>query len=146
MTSQANILAFPASKVLPVGRRDRGDSVPEAPRLSRPRLLVAAARHGQNGYRRARDLRRLMQGVEDVPPPGRALAWLTAREGQMDEARRAGLPDWDLQTHVLLLIALLAEMRLAREAAAPAAMPTAMPAAARARAVAGMRMLRLSAL
>ena len=145
MTCQANILAFPASKVLPVGRRDRGDSVPEAPRLSRPRLLVAAARHGQNGYRRARDLRRLMQGAEDVPPPGRALAWLTAREGRMDEARRAGLPDWDLHTHVLLLIALLAEMRLAREAA-PAPAPNAAMARGPGRMGAGGRIMRLSAL
>lgn len=116
MSYQANILAFPAARVLPVGARDRGDSVAELPRLSRPRLLVAAARHGQQGYRRARDLRRLMQGAEDVPPPGKALAWLSARESEMDEARRAAQPDWDLQRHVLLLIALLAEIRLAREA------------------------------
>lgn len=140
MTSHSNILAFPAARVLPVGARDRGDSVAELPRLSRPRLLVAAARHGQQGYRRARDLRRLMSGAEDVPPPGKALAWLEAREAQMDEARRAALPDWDLQQHVLLLIALLAEMRLAREAA-PAAVPAPMQR------VAGQgRVLRLSAL
>lgn len=144
MSYQANILAFPAAKVLPVGARDRGDSLAEAPRLRRPRLLAAAARHGQQGYRRARDLRRLMQGAEDVPPPGRALAWLTAREAQMDEARRAARPDWDLQLHVLLLIALLAEMRLAREAGAGAARPPLRPVAAGA-GVAG-RVLRLSAL
>ncbi len=141
MSCQANILAFPAARVLPVGARDRGDSVAELPRLSRPRLLVAAARHGQQGYRRARDLRRLMQGAEDVPPPGRALAWLRAREAQMDEARRAAQPDWDLQRHVLLLIALLAEIRLAREAGDIAA-----PVPAPRRAMGAGRVLRLSAL
>ena len=142
MTCQANILAFPAARVLPVCRRDRGDSVPELPRLRRPKLLVAAARHGQHGYRRARDLRRLMQGAEDVPAPGKALAWLTEREAQMDEARRAGVPGWDLQTHVLLLIALLAEMRLVREAAAPVGAAV----AARAMRPAAGGIVRLSAL
>lgn len=138
MTCQSNILAFPAARALPVGARDRGDSVMELPRLSRPRLLVAAARQGQPGYRRTRDLRRLMQGAEDVPPPGKALGWLEAREARMDEARRMALPDWDLQQHVLLLIALLAEMRLAREARQTEAPAPRRPAAG--------RVLRLSAL
>lgn len=123
MTHHANILAFPASRVLPVGRHDRSDSLAEAPRLRRPRLLISAARHGQRSYRRARDLRRLMQGAEDIPAPGRALPWLTEHEADMDHARREGRVDWDLQTHILLLIALLAEMRLAREAEAAAQTP-----------------------
>lgn len=121
MGFQGNILAFPAARVLAAGAGERGDSMAELPQLRRPRLLVAAARHGQQGYRRARDLRRLMQGAEEVPPSGRALAWLVAREAQMDEARRAARPDWEVQQHVLLLIALLAEMRLARESGGPGA-------------------------
>lgn len=80
--------------------------------LRRPRLLIAAARHGQQAYRRGRDLRRLMRD-DMLPPAGQAVAWLTAREAAMDHARHARLPEWDLQTHILLLIALLHEMQLA---------------------------------
>lgn len=129
MTCHANILAFPADRVLPVGRRDRADTVAEIPRLRRPRLLVTAARHGQAGYRRNRDLRRLMGGAEDLPAPGKALAWLALREADMDQARREGRIDWDLQTHVLLLIALLAETRLTRDTAPGAGTPPVAPVA-----------------
>lgn len=116
MTRNSNILAFPVSRALPVGRHDRSGSLDEAPRLRRPRLLLTAARHGLRAYRRNRDLRRLMQGAEDIPAPGRALVWLTEREAIMDQARRETRVDWDLQTHILLLIAILAETKLAREA------------------------------
>lgn len=102
--------------------------------LRRPRLLVRAAHAGQPAWRRGRDLPALLRGVmpaeAPLPAPGGAAAWLRAEEDRMDEARRDGRGDYDLERHLLLLIALLAELRAlgpgqARqpEEAAPAALP-----------------------
>lgn len=93
--------------------------------LRRPRLLVRAAHAGQPAWRRARDLPGLLRGVmpadAPLPAPGGAVPWLRAEEGRMDEARREGGGDYDLDRHLLLLIALLAELRaLAQGEAMPA--------------------------
>lgn len=145
MTVITNVLAFPGRKPgagISLGRNDslhesgaaRAEDAGRAV-LRRPRLLVRAARNGVALYRRGRDLRRLMGGAEDLPVPARALPWLSEREARMDAARREGLAEWDLQTHILLLIALMAEARLAREAEAPA---QAIPATAAAMTTAAM--------
>lgn len=85
--------------------------------LRRPALLVAAARKGQAGWRRARDLKRALKR-EDLPPPAVALRLLYQDEAHLNEARIAGAAEYDLQRHVLLVIAILAE-RAALKAAPP---------------------------
>lgn len=80
--------------------------------MRRPPMLWAAARHGQRSYNRRRDLQKLMGGSMEVPPAGQALAWLEQREGMMNDARINRRAEWNLGSHILLLIALQAEKRL----------------------------------
>ncbi|ACM01013.1 DUF6477 family protein [Cereibacter sphaeroides] len=85
--------------------------------IRRPRLLMRAARLGLADYRRERDLRRL---VPD-PEPGRAVAALLAEERDLERRRRAGDATYSVAHHVEVLIALIAEARLAPPAACPLA-------------------------
>lgn len=78
--------------------------------LRRPALLIQAARAGQSGWRRGSDLPRLLR-CETLPQPGAALTRLRLDEDRLNEARKAGRGDYDMQRHILLLIAILAEMR-----------------------------------
>lgn len=89
--------------------------------LRRPSALIRAAREGQAGWKRERDLRRLLR-CDRCPAPGTALPRLRAEEAVMNEARTQRLADYDLHRHVLLVIAILAEMRAA-VAQAPVAVP-----------------------
>lgn len=84
--------------------------------LRRPSVLIRAAKAGQAGWRRDRDLPRLL-GRETVPSNPAALRMLRTAEGAADSARREGRADYDLHRHVRLIIALLAEMRLQAETA-----------------------------
>ncbi len=79
-------------------------------RLRRPRLLVSAARFGLPDYRRERMLKRL---IGTVPAPGRALPRLIEEEAIQEDARRADAADYDLRRHLELVIAMMAEARLA---------------------------------
>lgn len=103
MTVMSNILAFPAR---PVGHA-----------LRRPAVLVRAAVAGQSLWRRERDVRRVLH-CESLPAPGQALARLREEEDRLNQARLEDAADYDMQQHVRLLIAILAESRLvaAREA------------------------------
>ncbi|MDB6453117.1 DUF6477 family protein [Falsirhodobacter sp. 20TX0035] len=76
--------------------------------LSRPRLLVRAARLGIEDYRRDRDLRRLT----DHARPESALPQLLEKEAVMEATRMAGDASYSVARHVELLIALMAEARL----------------------------------
>ncbi len=78
--------------------------------LRRPRLLMAAARHGLVEYRRARDLLRLLGYCPNAVV---AVADLAAMEAEAEAARRAGSPSWSCTRHVEVLIALMAERALA---------------------------------
>lgn len=98
MTCMPNVIAF----------RPR----PVAEPLRRPRVLIRAAREGQAGWRRERDLKRLLR-TDRCPAPGTALPRLRAEEALMNDARLQRAADYDLQRHVLLMIAILAEMRAA---------------------------------
>jgi len=98
MSLMSNVLDFPAQPVLP--------------RLRRPAPLIRAAVAGKSQWRRERDLRRTLH-CEVVPAPGQALARLRADEDRMNAARQEGAADYDMQQHVLLLIAILAESQLA---------------------------------
>lgn len=92
--------------------------------LRRPRSLIRAAREGQSGWRRDRDLPRLLR-CDHCPRPGAALARLRAEEELLNTARLEKAATYDLQRHVLLMIAILAEMCAAVETA-PVARPTAL--------------------
>ncbi|MDO5646492.1 DUF6477 family protein [Paracoccus sp. (in: a-proteobacteria)] len=96
MTNNDNVIAFPMRR-------------PDAP-LRRPAVLIRAAKAGQSGWRRLRDLPRLLR-MGDCPAPGQALARLRAAESLMNDARLERRADYDMQQHVLLMIAILAEMR-----------------------------------
>ena len=80
-------------------------------RLSRPRLLVRAARLGMMDYCRDRDLRRLI-AAPSPPAPETALARLLDEEHRVEITRQRGDAAYSLTRHVDLLIALMAEMRL----------------------------------
>lgn len=91
-----NILAFP------VPARASG--------LRRPSALVRAARAGQAMWKRDRDLRRVLR-ADHTPAPGSALPRLRAEEDALNGLRLAGDARYDVQRHVLLVIAILAELR-----------------------------------
>jgi hypothetical protein len=81
--------------------------------LTRPRLLNAAARAGAAQYRRDRDLPGLLPGGAS----GRGLIGaLAAAEAACEADRRAGAPSYSVARHVKLLSALLAEVRVLRDA------------------------------
>ncbi|MCZ0961731.1 DUF6477 family protein [Paracoccus benzoatiresistens] len=85
---------------------------PAAEPLRRPRVLIRAAREGQAGWRRERDLKRLLR-ADHCPAPGASLPRLRAEEAALNEARLQRAADYDMHRHVLLMIAILAEMRAA---------------------------------
>lgn len=89
---------------------------PVAQPLRRPCILIRAAREGQAGWRRDRDLRRLLR-LDHIPVPGTALPRLRAEESLLNDARLARAAEYDMHRHVLLMIAILAEMRAAVTAA-----------------------------
>ena len=80
--------------------------------LVRPALLARAARCGQPFYRRERDLPRLLE-LTAPPSPERAVFALREMEAELDEMRRSRTGTYDMALHVALLIALVAEARLA---------------------------------
>ena len=82
------------------------------PPLRRPSALIRAARAGQAGWRRDRDLPKLLR-ADRCPPPGSCLPRLRAEEQLVNEARKLDDGEYDMNRHVLLMIAILAEMRAA---------------------------------
>lgn len=98
MTATPNVIAFR----------------PRQPRsgLRRPALLIRAAREGQQAWKRERELPRLLRS-DRCPAPGAALPRLRAEEAILNEARLDRAADYDMRRHVLLMIAILAEMRAA---------------------------------
>lgn len=81
--------------------------------LRRPRLLMHAARFGLGDYRRDRDLRRL---VSCGPSPEETVPSLLTREEELEATRLAGDASYSVARHIEVLIALLAEGRLLRQA------------------------------
>ena len=78
--------------------------------LRRPRLLIRAARFGVADYRRDRDLRRL---IGRSVPPAEAVALLLTTEGSIEESRRNKQANYSVSQHIEVLIALVAEAKLA---------------------------------
>lgn len=86
--------------------------------LSRPAILVTAARHGMNeGPDRTRLLRRVLKGVR-TPAPGtrQALALLLDREAELEAMREGRDPAYSCAAHVEAVTALLMEARSAAPA------------------------------
>ena len=79
--------------------------------LRRPRLLVRAARHGLQDYRRDRDLARLIRTTAS-PQPAAALEALFETEELLEATRRAGDANYSIARHIEVLIAMMAEARL----------------------------------
>jgi len=86
------------------------DRCPRLSDLRRPRLLVRAARHGLQDYRRDRDLRRLLAAGPETAPEA-ALTRLMAEEARIEATRRRGDAGYSIARHIELLIALMAEAR-----------------------------------
>lgn len=83
-----------------------------SPTSRRPRLLIAAARHGMDDYRSNRDLPRLLgpaHRCEEV------VMRLEAMEGSLEQARLAGDPAWSCLRHVEVMIALMSERALRKD-------------------------------
>ena len=87
------------------------DAITRISELRRPRLLIRAARFGLPDYRRDRDLRRL---IGRSAPPEDAVNLLLSAKGKMEENRRKGEVTYSPAQHIEVLIALVAEGRLAR--------------------------------
>lgn len=77
----------------------------------RPSSLISAAMAGQAGWKRQYHLPRLLRR-ENCPAPGAALARLMTEEEAQNDARLARIPGYDMQRHVLLMIAILAEQAM----------------------------------
>ena len=106
MTNAANVIQF----------RPRA----QTDALRRPGTLIRAAREGQRGWRRERDLPRLLR-ADRCPAPGASLARLRAEEQIQNDMRLEKLAEYDIKRHVLLVVAILAEMRAAVAATPQAA-------------------------
>lgn len=88
--------------------------------LERPRLLVQAARHGIEEYRREATLDRLL-GTGRPRRCGETALRLLEIEAELDGQRRADLAGYSIARHVDVLIALMGEARLLRDSARAAA-------------------------
>lgn len=76
--------------------------------LTRPSLLVTAARYAAQGYQRDRVLRRVLK----TNPPtghGEAVIKLLILERELDEARRTRIAGYSAARHITVLSALIAE-------------------------------------
>ena len=88
--------------------------------LSRPKLLVRAARFGVEEYSRERHLPRILRSPS-LPRSGEALMRLMEIEAEMNDRRRARAADYAIAAHVEALIAIMGEARLLRATARPVA-------------------------
>lgn len=79
--------------------------------LTRPRLLIRAARHGLQDYSRDRTLSRLI-GAAPGSMPLEVLPKLVEVEATMEDARKNDDGSYSVARHIELLIALIAESRL----------------------------------
>ncbi|MEL7099037.1 MAG: DUF6477 family protein [Pseudomonadota bacterium] len=85
--------------------------------LTRPGLLMRAARHGAEDYRRAVHLPRLL-GYGQLPRHGKALLQLMEIEAVLNEQRTNDDSAYSLLRHIDVLIAIVGEARIMRAALA----------------------------
>ncbi len=79
--------------------------------VRRPRILIRAARAGVVDYRRERDLKRLLRTTKSAVWHG-VIDKLLAEENHLESTRTSGEGSYNLQRHVALLTAIIAEARL----------------------------------
>lgn len=84
--------------------------------LRRPKILIRAARAGVTDYRRDRDLKRLVRDARGATPHD-AMEPLLAEENRLEANRTNGGATYNIQRHVAVLTAILAEARRAAPAA-----------------------------
>ncbi len=78
--------------------------------LRRPKILIRAARAGVTDYRRDRDLKRLVRDARGTLPHD-AMTPLLAEENRLEENRMSAGATYNIQRHVAVLTAILAEAR-----------------------------------
>lgn len=79
--------------------------------LRRPKILIRAARAGVPDYRRDRDLKRLVRDPKGMAPKNPMLP-LLAEEHRLESNRTNGGATYNIQRHVAVLTAIIAEARL----------------------------------
>ena len=82
-------------------------------RLTRPKLLIRAARLGAEDYRRDTHLQRVL-GYGQTPRTADALMQLMQHEAVMNDQRKARDARYSLTSHLDLLIAMVGEARILR--------------------------------
>ena len=83
--------------------------------LRRPGLLISTARIGAQDYRRGAHLARLIGGTPPVSS-GAALMQLMELEAELDDCRKNERAGYSPAHHVGILIAMIGEARLLRQA------------------------------
>ncbi len=78
--------------------------------LRRPKILIRAARAGVVDYRRERDLKRILRSA--TAGTERTFGTLMAEEDRLETNRTTGEATYNLQRHIAVLTALIAEARL----------------------------------
>lgn len=79
--------------------------------LRRPKILIRAARIAATGYRRERDLTRVLKTRRPACPE-RGLDTLLQIEAELEETRKTGTGAYNVTRHVEVLTAVIAEARL----------------------------------
>ena len=79
-------------------------------KLSRPRLLIRAARFGAKDYDRTRDLAHLIEQRTQTTPE-KALSLLVEKEATLEHRRKSGDASYSVSKHVEVLIAVMGEAR-----------------------------------
>lgn len=79
--------------------------------VSRPKILLKAARIAQTHYSRNRDLKRLI-GAQNLPKPEQAVKWLLRREVELEQSRVLGNAAYNAKVHIHVMAALLQELYL----------------------------------
>lgn len=79
--------------------------------VCRPKTLIRAARAGVMDYRRERDLKRLLRSARPAGPAC-TIDTLLMEERRLESSRTTGEGTYNLQRHVALLTAIIAEARL----------------------------------
>lgn len=84
---------------------------------TRPSLLITAARHAAGGYRRDKQLPRLLRTQKSLRH-GEAILKLLDIEAELNDRRVQGQADYMPSRHILLWAAILGEARLLRDVVA----------------------------
>ena len=96
------------------------DTLSRLAELRRPRILMRAARHGAEDYRRTVHLPRLL-GYGSLPGHNQALVSLIEIEDFLNTKRIKQEADYPLMRHIEVLIAILGEARILRATSVQAA-------------------------